>query len=519
MGADLGASLGGLALFLLAGLGVTELFSGLRRLSLPYRLAYAWLLGVAALAGGLYAFSHFFHVPLRRPAIFGLTLALLAAGGVARLARRRRGRTGATPPVHRSLRHPERSRSAVKDLGGGEKREVPPPRSFGSLHSPQDDVRGRLLQLWRTSPRRFLLRAAFFLVAAAVSLGVLADAVSEPVRDWDGRMTWSAQARYVRADGTVDASALLRPRWYISHPKYPLLLPVAQVVVLEAAGAEEDNPDFRAVYAAFLPALLLVLHDAARRWAGGLAADLAGLAAAAVPFFAFGGEGGAVSAYSDLPLACFYGAGVILLLRSRRWRSDGIVAGLLLGAAVLTKNEGTPLALMALAAGGLAPQLLLRRRRGWTRLAAAAGVVVLALALLLAWRAPIPNREDENYAGLLQIADFWPGVVTRIATVGPVMLDQMLAWEHWGGFWWTVPLVLLAGWQGWTGRRRILALLLLAALAGPLAIAWAAYSVHWYPEDLARVTWNRLLLQAAIPFFLLLALALRRALEGVKART
>jgi hypothetical protein len=36
--------------------------------------------------------------------------------------------------------------------------------------------------------------------------------------------------------------------------------------------------------------------------------------------------------------------------------------------------------------------------------------------------------------------------------------------------------------------------------------------VHWYPEDLARVTWNRLLLQGAVPLFVLLALALRRLL-------
>lgn len=464
MAAEPLASLGAILLFAVAGLGLAGLLPGLRRTPLPSRLGYAYLLGVAWTAGLLYALSHLFDVPLRAPAVFAVAL-------------------------------------------------IPP-----ALALPVQLRRHASLPRWRwRRDRRSLLGLGVLAVGAAVSLGVVADAMTEPVRDWDGRMTWSAQARYVRAEGTVDAGALLRGKWYISHPQYPLLLPVAQVAVLEAFGAEEDEQPFRAAYAAFLPALLLVLYDGARRWAGRTPAALATLAMAAVPFFAFGGEGGAISAYSDLPLAGFYGAGLILLLRSRPRLSDGLAAALLLGAAVLTKNEGTPLALLALAVGGLALGLRRRRGRTWKRqavkLALAAAGVALTLSLLASWREQVPNRQDENYAEFVDLRDFWPGVVTRIPSVGPVMLRQMFTWEHWAAFWWAAPLVLLAGWRGWLGRRRAVSLPLLLSLAGPLAIAWGAYAVHWYPEDLARVTWNRLLMQGSAPLFLLLALALRRVLQ------
>jgi hypothetical protein len=485
MAAEPLASLGAILLFAVAGLGLAGLLPGLRETPLLRRLGYAYLLGVAWTAGLLYALSHLFDVPLRAPVVFTIALIPTLALPVQLLRRRGPDRPGS---AERLAAPPARGRRSGAELGR------PGPLAF---------------------PR--LLALGVLAVGAAMSAGVVADAMTEPVRDWDGRMTWSAQARYVRAEGTVDAGALLRGKWYISHPQYPLLLPVAQVAVLEASGADEDEQPFRAAYAAFLPALLLVLYDGARRWAGRAPAALAALAMTAVPFFAFGGEGGAISAYSDLPLAGFYGAGLALLLRARPRLSDGLAAGLLLGAAVLTKNEGTPLALLALAAGGMVLGLRFRRGRAWrpraVKLALAAAGVALALTLLASWREQVPNRQDENYAEFVDLSDFWPGVVTRIPSVGPVMLRQMFAWEHWAAFWWSAPLVFLAGWRGGLGRRRAVSLPLLLALAGPLAIAWGAYSVHWYPEDLARVTWNRLLMQGSVPLFLLLALALRDVLQ------
>ncbi len=475
---ELLAHLGGVALFLLPGLALAGLFPGLRAVPRFRRLGYGYLLGVATVAGTLYALSALLDVPIRRPAIFA-TAAGLAAIGLA----------GWLRAADRRTQRPRR----------------PLP------------LRARLASL--------VLAAA----AAGVCAGVFADAVTEPLRDWDGRMHWSAQARYIRYEGSVLPVAITKGQWFINHPRYPVLLPVAQVAVLEATGAREDELFFRCLYAAFLPALLLVIYDGARRWAGWLPAGLSAVAIAGLPFITSYPDGGAVSSYSDLPLACFYGAALILLLRGRAFPSDGIAAGLLLGGAVLTKNEGTLLAGFALLATAAVPLLRLWRSRRpaslaptprrrlllkGSRLCAAAAAMVMVLAFFMLWRSGIPNRQDEMYEDFVQAEHFFPGVFTRIPVYGGIVLDRtFLSWDHWVGFWWMVPFVLFAGRGALTGRRAALSWPLLLGLAGPLAVAWGAYTVHWHPDQLANVTWERFLVQGSVPFAVFFSLCLRKVLR------
>jgi hypothetical protein len=447
--------LAGVALFLIPGAALVHLLPGWRDLPGGRRLAYAYLLGVASVAGSLYALSHAFAVPLRRPAI----LAVAAAPLLAWLAlRRRRGAAG------------ESRRPARRWTG---------------------------------------LEAAAAVFSALVFLAVLADALTFPVRDWDGRMTWAAQARYLRAEGTVEPSVLTQPGWYVTHPWYPVLLPVAQAAVLELVDASDDEPLFRALYAAFFPAWLLVLYGGARRFVGRGAAALTALAAALLPVPSFYLEGGAVSAYSDLPLACFYGAGLLPLLKPRPKFSEGVAAGLLLGAAVLTKNEGGPLALWALvlsAFAARAPGGARALHRRWKPLALAAGIVAAALLLELSWRSGIPER-FQSYRRVVSWSLLWPGVIDRIPMLLPRIFHEM---SDWGIFWGVALLILLAGWRGL--RRRAAPALLLAA-AAPLGIAWLAYSISLEPLIIVRTSWNRFVLQASLPALVLFSLALNDLLR------
>ncbi|HEV7518769.1 MAG TPA: hypothetical protein VGR07_20925, partial [Thermoanaerobaculia bacterium] len=231
------AGLLGVAFFAVTGAGIAELLPGLRQIPFVRRLAYAYLLGIGWIAGGLYALSHLFAVPLGRLAILALAAPPLLAGLISALGRRRSVLSRPSPGVKRG------------------------------------------------KPRSRLLRAAFPLavaLAAMVSFAVLCEALANPVavRDWDGRMTWVAQARFVRAAGTVDAPVLRDRRWFVTHPRYPLLLPLAQIAVLDLSGGDDRATFFRPLYAAFLPVFLLLVYDGARRWAGRQAAALTLLAAA-----------------------------------------------------------------------------------------------------------------------------------------------------------------------------------------------------------------------------------------------
>lgn len=451
------ANLAGVALVALPGLGLAELFGPLRRLPLPRRLGYAYLLGLLALGGALFAASHLLGVPLRRPAILAAALAPAVLGLIARL-RRRRGEPGA-----------------------------------------------------RTERRGRGWRLAAALVIAAICLGPLASALTAPLGDWDGRMTWSPLASYLRHEGTVDAAVLREPGWWVLHPRYPPLLPLAQAAVQETFGAGEDDQYYRALYVGFLAALLLVLYDGARRAAGSSVATLATLSAAVLPFLSYG-AGGATSAYSDIALAGFYGAALILLLLERARPSSGLAAGCLLAGAVLTKNEG---ALLAVAALLLASLRLLRRRPdgrrpfGW--LAAAVGPVLAALALLTSWRAAIPNRDDEDYFAVLRLSDLLQGAVARLPVIVPEVLRWTFRWPSWLGFWLLFLVVLLAGYRAL--RRPGARLLLLAGLV-PAGIGWAAYAVSTRLGHLLGETWDRFLLQGLIPLAIVFACALRELRRG-----
>jgi hypothetical protein len=468
----LGANVGGVALFVAPGFALTELFAPLRRLGWVQRLGYAHLLGVFAVAGSLFAASHLSGIPLRRPAIAVATLAPCALGLAAWMIRR--------------ARHTRRS-TAQRSLPA----RLPP----------------RRIAAWRLVWR---------LVLTVMALGPLAQALSAPAVDWDGRMIWSAQAAYLRDEGTVDAAVLRDARWFVVHPRYPLLMPVAQVAVQESFGAGEDDEFFHGLYFGFYAALLAVIYDGARRAAGPLAATLATLCAASLTYLGFG-AGGATSSFSDVPLAGYFGASLVLLLEERTTVPGGLAAGCLLAGAVLTKNEGELLAIAALL---LASWRLLRHRRHPAALIRlkwflAAGLPVIAVALLLAsWRAGIPNRQDEDYFRYFSLPALVRGAFARLPQIASELAHLTFLWFTWHGFW-VVFLVVLAG--GHLALRRRIPRLMLVAGVVPLAIGLAAYAVNEHFFRLMYETWDRFLLQGLAPLMILFAGALAHSLRGLRA--
>jgi hypothetical protein len=454
---DLAAGIAAAALFVAAGWGWTEVAARLRRLPLAARLGWAFLLGMAWVAGAGFALS-WPEVATLRTATFAAVAAVpVVAGAVARLRRDRR-----------------------------QERPVRAPRRISAL----------------------VLGCAA--IVAAACAGAAARMTSEPISDWDGRMTWAPAARWICAEGTVNPRALRQGRWSVSHPDYPLLVPVADCVALGLGSGEEGAEPFRLLYALQLPALLAVVWTGAARWAGRRAAWLTAAMLAMAPFPVWNPDGGATGAYSDLALAGLFGGGVVLLVRPREWQ-EGLLGGLLLAAAAMTKNEGAWIGGGAIAACALTARFGGRGARRSGRLAWCVGLMLLALSVVVvrSWAAGIPARGDESYSFLARrfdLAAALDGVLDSAAEA----LRQTAAPSSWSLFWWVAPAFLILGRRGWM-RSRFWPLAIAGVL--PLAIGAAAYTLHPDPGRLVAVTWNRFLVQALAPLSILLALSLRSSLR------
>jgi hypothetical protein len=203
----------------------------------------------------------------------------------------------------------------------------------------------------------------------------------------------------------------------------------------------------------------------------------------------------------------------------------GLAGGLLLAGAVLTKNEGIPLAsglsvlLLLVAIAGLRerPRAVVRARafRVLHTAVEVAALLGASIALLHAWRAEIPNRYDEDYGAILAGTRIEAAeIVGKLATVAPSLASGLVDVKKWGLLW--PLLVALALVRPGVLRRRA-ALAAGGFLLGPVAIALAAYAVHFNPLYLSDVTWDRFLVQGAFGTFLLLGLVAAGKAEAPRA--
>jgi len=449
-GARLLEALAGPALLLLAGAGIVPWVPELRALSRPARLAAAYLVGAATVGCATYLLSWALAVPVGR----GLFLTLAAIGA---------------------------ARALVAEATGAHRRARP----GAGLGAPG---------------------LAFGILLTTLLLGYLGAALADPVTDFDGRMTWGTQARFVRHDASVLPEALRDDRVYVIHPRYPLLLPILQVAAVEVPASSWDDASVQFLYGLFLPALALLLAERLRPTVGAIAAVGGCSLVALAPALAWGLNGGALSTYSDLPLAAFLGGALSLLASRRLSPGGGAVAGLLLAAAVLSKQEGAILA-GALAAAALWPRLAGPRSSAGSRWLAAAGYL-LAIGVWLAWRSAIPNRNDEGYLeGLLAgvpVATLAERVVATARGAWATLVD----WPRWGALWVLLTWAALAFSRRWT-RTRLgrVALCLLAAHAALALVAYASAP----RADVVAATLGRFLIQASAPCAVLLALSIREA--------
>lgn len=263
-------------------------------------------------------------------------------------------------------------------------------------------------------------------VGTVVLMLVASSVAFEPFSGWDERAIYGLKARILYHEGSVRGEAFIDQDIVHSQARYPLLVPVLEASMLAIKGSLDDR-DLKLLFVLFGFSVVMVVTEEARRVGGARAGALWGFLLITTPFVIGPADRG-MSGYADLPLAAFVTAAAVLLGRSLDRPDVGgtLLSGLLLGAALMTKQEGAIWAL-ALAFGFLMAGWLRTPSRTTVLAREAAAVAVPALLFLgvsEAARRWIPSSIwTERYETVLKL-DWIRQVGWRPLRIAPLVLRE-----------------------------------------------------------------------------------------------
>ncbi|MFO0919759.1 MAG: hypothetical protein U0872_15785 [Planctomycetaceae bacterium] len=294
-----------------------------------------------------------------------------------------------------------------------------------------------------------------------MSLTAIGQALLTPQRLWDERATFGMRAAVLFEDRTVWSPDLLDPDFVIYHPRYPLLLPLAEQHLYALLGHVDDRWS-KIIFPLLFIGMCLCFAGVLSRSRSPGGAWLWAVILATVPAL-MPHDYGFLCGQADAPMACFHGLSILYLWdfwNARAEPTDAIppvrsaaIAGLLAALAAFTKDEG--LAFLIIDSGvllGLAvfsswprqpqaspngePHFPASRRSPWL----VAGIFPgMSLAILGPWffyRTHLPLTTEMNYFGRfasLQLSE----QVEPILWMFRHFAERMLLdpWE-WGWQWW-----------------------------------------------------------------------------------
>lgn len=310
----------------------------------------------------------------------------------------------------------------------------------------------------------------------AILLVALAQTLLTPQRFWDERAIFAIKGKVLFLDGTVQSASLAHPDFVHGHPRYPLLLPLAEAHVYELLGGIDDRWS-KSVVPVLFAGLALTFAGVLNRHFGRGYGWLFALLLVTTPVL-FPYELGVLSAQADAPVACLHGAAALFLwdlLRGEQ-RGDGaagsiqgersstarlrasILIGFLAASAAFTKDEGIAFLICDGAAFTVAwawgrqrcgrPGAVESSRPRFPLMGGALSLIVAAGAagiLLGPWfwhRRTLPLATEMQYFDRLS-AELLVERLDAVRWLVPHLLRRMLLeWREWGLQWWMLPAAL-----------------------------------------------------------------------------
>lgn len=314
-------------------------------------------------------------------------------------------------------------------------------------------------------PRIAAIAAALLLALGFASATLVA--VRQPLSLGDYLAVWGLKARAIHVSGEVASVFRVDPAGEFSHPEYPPLWPLVLAGSAKLLGRYDEL--LLALLRPVLLALAAVLTFARTRaplpWRLLAAASLTLL-----PYF----QTAAYAGYSEALLLVLVLAALVLLESPVPTPFTPAAAGLLLGLAALTKQEGT--VVLVVATGLLAASRRFREAAIVGGLGVGVGVVPWSI-----------YRAAQGVTGLADftLGSFGPAKPLRaLATLADLALLPALPWVV------GAALLLAFAPNARRARRPLLAGAGAFVLLLVLAFAFARVDVPW----LVRWTWDRLAL-------------------------
>lgn len=356
-------------------------------------------------------------------------------------------------------------------------------------------VMGRRRTL-ESSRRRYPILATAILFIPFIAIA--ADAMWVPLRDYDGRAFWVLKAKAIVEEESIDGPFFQGQTSVNLHSQYPLLMPLNSASMLKVLN-DSDDRNVRWIFALTALALCLLARAHIGDHFGAPAGAWCATVILWLPQIAVELEGGAMSAFNDIPLAAFIAAAFFSILQKSEHASR--VTGLWLAALILTKNEGLMIAIV-LALLAIAFRMRSSSVRKFSFWFALVGPPTAATALLAVWRMRIPFEHGEDYGRLIQDL---PSEWLEFPSAALTLLSHGTDWHRWGAFW----IVVLASLVFTLVRRRsdesLAAIVLMAGILAPYIVAYTV--TDWNLFELAETSANRLLTHLLGPALFIIAAA------------
>ena len=320
-------------------------------------------------------------------------------------------------------------------------------------------------------------RAVMFLAIAAII-----QALMTPQRLWDERAIFGLRGIVLFEEGTVHSTELKHPDFVLGHPRYPLLIPLAEAHVYGLLGHVDDRWSKIVVPLLYLGMVLCFAGVFSRHTSRGQAWMWA-LVLATIPAL-MPHDYGFLCGQADAPVGCFHGVSVLYLwdywrnrLRSLRLPPMAMggsrslfLSGLCAGLGAFTKDEGLAFLMVdtALIAAFIGISFIFRwtgrHRIDFTNVTAGNSsgdlrqtkalprfwipvfyVIAAAMILIpwLAYRRELPKTTEMEYFRRLTLSRLVEESASLNWLVGHLLHRMFAEWWEWGAQWWLVVAVWL----------------------------------------------------------------------------